>query len=80
MKDLKFEIKRKIAVLSESEHGNFTKEVNLLSWNGAPPQLDIRMWRRQQDGTKKPLKGITLGSSEVEQLKAALESLEGLGD
>ena len=37
------EIVETIAVLSENEKG-YTKEINLVSWNGAEPKLDIRNW------------------------------------
>lgn len=73
MKEIIFEIKQKIAVLSENDNG-YAKEVNIVSWNEGKPQLDIRMWKRQQDGTQKPLKGIGLSNDEVEKLKTALES------
>lgn len=36
-------ITRKLAVLSENGKG-YTKEVNLVSWNGADAKLDIRVW------------------------------------
>ena len=36
-------ITRKLAVLSENGKG-YTKEVNLVSWNGADAKRDIRVW------------------------------------
>ena len=36
-----YKIKEEIGVLSEIKSG-WRKEVNLISWNGAAPKLDIR--------------------------------------
>jgi hypothetical protein len=43
MADIKFEIKKTIGTLSESAKG-WTKELNLVSWNGREPKYDIREW------------------------------------
>ena len=41
MKAIQYEIVKEIAVLSTSESG-YTKEINLISWNGKEPKYDIR--------------------------------------
>lgn len=64
-----YEVKKHIATLSQSENGNFTTEVNIISYNGASPKVDIRKWDRRSD---KMLKGITLTDDEARQLKEAL--------
>ena len=67
-----YEIAEHIATLSESN--GTTKELNRISYNGAPPKLDLRSWR--QDGEeKKMLKGLTLTDAEAEALRDALNSL-----
>ena len=43
MAEIKFEIVKNIGVLSESSKG-WTKELNLISWNGREPKYDIRDW------------------------------------
>ncbi|MBR3642962.1 MAG: hypothetical protein IKN57_05580, partial [Parasporobacterium sp.] len=43
MADFKYEIVKHIGVLSESGKG-WTKELNVISWNGANPKYDIRDW------------------------------------
>lgn len=68
-KDFSYEIKKHIATLSESENGDFTTELNVISYNGASPKLDLRKWDRR---TNKMLKGITLTDDEARQLKEAL--------
>ena len=70
MVDFSYEVTEKIAVLSESSKG-WTKELNLISWNGREPKYDIREW--SPDGSKMG-KGITLSDEEVAVLKKALAS------
>lgn len=68
-KSITCEIVKPIAVLSENERG-FTKEINLISWNGADPKYNIRNWH---PGREKSGKGITLSRSELQNLVKALE-------
>lgn len=69
MKDIESEIVTEIAVLSESDSG-YTKEINLVSWNGAKPKYDIRSW---SPGREKCGKGVTLTEDEVKSLFLALK-------
>lgn len=62
-----FEIQKHIATLSGGE-GEVTKEINLVSWNGRPPVIDIRAW----SSVGKAYKGITLDNDEVKILKEVL--------
>ena len=71
--EFNYDIKKRIAVLSESGNGAFTTEVNLISFNGAEPKLDIRKWDKRTD---RMLKGIALDGEEVEALKKAHLHLE----
>ena len=41
MKEIQYEIVKEIAVLSKGDSG-YTKEINLISWNGREPKYDIR--------------------------------------
>jgi len=72
MADIKFEIKEKIGVLSESAKG-WTKELNLVSWNGREPKYDIREWDPEHE---KMGKGVTLTREELIVLKTLLEEIE----
>ena len=69
MKDIQFEIVKEIAVLSTSDSG-YTKELNLIAWNGNVPKYDIRSFspKREKCG-----KGITLTKAEAKSLLAALK-------
>lgn len=63
-KDFKYEITLHIGTLSTSKNG-WTKELNMVSWNGADPKYDIREWSPDH---KKMGKGITLNSNEMDEL------------
>ncbi len=69
MAEFKYEITEELGVLSESRSG-WKREVNLVSWNGATPKLDIRDWA---PGHEKMGKGIALSPDEIDSLKAILE-------
>lgn len=69
MAEVKYEIKRHIAVLSTNERSGWTKEANIVSWNGGPEKLDIRDWKPDHS---KMAKGITLTSDEARTLSTAL--------
>jgi hypothetical protein len=71
MADITFEIKESLGVLSESAKG-WTKELNLVSWNGREPKYDIREWDPDHE---KMGKGLTLTKEELVALKALLEDL-----
>lgn len=68
MPDFSYEIFSEIGVLSEGKKG-WRKELNLISWNGAPAKYDIREWA---PGHEKMSKGITLTVEEAEKLKLLL--------
>lgn len=68
MAEFTFEILSNIGVLSTSDKG-WTKELNLISWNGGAPKYDIREWA---PGHEKMGKGVTLTVEEAEKLKELL--------
>ncbi len=68
MSEIKFEIVKNIGVISESPKG-WTKELNLISWNGRDPKYDIRDWDPEH---KKMGKGVTLTEDELKKLKEVL--------
>lgn len=72
MAEIKFEITKQIAILSESPKG-WSKELNLISWNGREPKYDIRDWAPNHE---KMGKGVTLSNEEVDKLKEALNSID----
>ena len=72
MSEIKYEIIKKIGVLSKSTSG-WTKEINLISWNDRDAKYDIREWSpdRERRG-----KGVTLSKEELSALKALLNGIE----
>ncbi|MDR0948551.1 MAG: hypothetical protein LBM69_03425 [Lachnospiraceae bacterium] len=72
MADITFEIKETLGVLSESKRG-WTKEVNMVSWNGREAKVDIREW----DATHEKMgKGLTFTTEEIIKLKELLKQIE----
>lgn len=72
MADIKYDITAHIGTISKSEKG-WTKELNLVSWNGRDPKYDLREWNPDHD---KMGKGITLTKDELLELKKLLETIE----
>jgi hypothetical protein len=72
MADIKYEIVKKIGVLSSSARG-WAKELNLVSWNDRDPKFDIREWA--PDGQTMG-KGVTLTKEELKALRDLLNGLE----
>lgn len=70
MKEIAWKIKRELAVLSVSDSG-YTKEINLISWNGADPKYDIRSFSPDRERCGK---GITLSHEEAMRLLEALKN------
>ena len=76
MKEIQYEIVKEIAVLSASDSG-YTKEINLISWNGREPKYDIRSFSPNRE---KCGKGITLNADETAALLEALQKEVNSGD
>lgn len=73
MADIKYDITEELGVISESSKG-WTKELCLVSWNGAVPKYDIRDWA---PGHEKMGKGITLSKEEAKELYKLLGAAIG---
>lgn len=67
--EFKFEVTKQLGTLSE---GSWNMEINMVSYNGATPKLDIRKWSAEHD---KMGKGVTLTEEEYLNLKDILESI-----
>jgi len=72
MSEIKYEIVKKIGVLSKAGSG-WTKELNLISWNDREAKYDIRDW--SADGEKMG-KGVTLSREEMSALKELLNTMD----
>lgn len=72
MAEIKFEIEKELGSISESAKG-WTKELNLISWNGKEAKYDLRDWA---PGHEKMGKGITLSIDELKKLKDMLNKMD----
>ena len=72
MSEIKYEIIKKIGVLSTSASG-WAKELNLISWNDREPKYDLRDWSADHE---KMGKGVTLSKEEMSALKELLNTIE----
>lgn len=54
---IKVDIVEKIGVLDKPNDNGWTRELNLVSWNGGAPKLDIREWSPDHSRMSR---GITL--------------------
>ena len=70
MKEIKYEIIKKIASISKK--GDWDLELNYVSWNGRDPKLDLRKWGN--DHTKLS-KGVTISKDEAISLKEILNQI-----
>lgn len=69
MSDIKYKITKEVGVFAENSKG-WTKEINMVSWNGAEPKYDIRSWSPNHERMGK---GIVLTEDEAKTLKEVLE-------
>jgi hypothetical protein len=66
-----FNIVSSYGVLRTNDRGE-TLEVNLVSWYGRPPKIDIRYWNHK---TGKVGKGLTLTKTEFEDLQKEIVNI-----
>jgi len=74
MAEFTFDITEQIGVLSANASG-WSREINMVSWNGRGPKLDIRDWAPNNE---KMGKGISLSREEAKALKEILNQIEDL--
>ncbi|AWK51620.1 hypothetical protein DIC82_11555 [Clostridium beijerinckii] len=72
MAEIKFEIEKELGSISESPKG-WTKELNLISWNGKDAKYDLRDWAPEHE---KMGKGVTLSLEELKKLRDVLNNIE----
>jgi len=70
--EIKFEIEKELGSISESPKG-WTKELNLISWNGKEAKYDLRDWSPEHE---KMGKGVTLSVDELKKLRDMLNGMD----
>ena len=71
MADFKYEILDNVGVFFNSKNG-WTKEINIISWNGAEGNVDIRSWSPDHSRMGK---GISLTVEEFKALKELMNEI-----
>jgi len=67
--DVTFEVVKELGVLSEGKN-SWSKQANIVKWNGGEPKLDIRDWNEDRSRMGK---GVTLSYDESQLLKDILD-------
>ncbi|MER2025552.1 MAG: hypothetical protein ABS879_08025 [Eubacteriales bacterium] len=65
----KYEIIKKIGVLEGNPEG-YCIEMNIISWDGNPPKLDIRKWNHGR-----PTKGLCLSEAGLQVLRELIKDV-----
>ena len=69
--EVTFEIMEHIGVIDvvDGREEKWTKEVNVVAWNGGKPKIDVRDWNERHDRMSR---GITLTEEQAMKLTKAL--------
>lgn len=65
-----FDIIERIGVINKTPYG-WTRELNIVAWNGGEPKYDIREWDLSHERMSR---GITLKQAEMETLVGLFQS------
>ncbi|WP_088051872.1 YdbC family protein [Virgibacillus dakarensis] len=65
-----WDVIEEIAILHESQAG-WTKELNIISWNGDEPKYDVRWWNADKSRLGK---GFTFTAEELSKLKEIIDT------
>ena len=71
MPEIKYDIVERLGTISETSRG-WTRDVNMISWNGREPKIDIRDWSPDQS---KMSKGLTFTKEELAELVKIAEKI-----
>ena len=74
-KEFSYEVVEEIATIGEPTPSGWTTQLNLVSWNGNEPKLDIRPWN---EDSSRMGKGISLSKEDATELANLLNSYLGL--
>ena len=74
-RDFSWEVVKNLGNFSEGRE-NYSKELNIITWNGRPLVFDLRGWRIGNDGIKHPLKGISMCKEDLIALRNLLQSID----
>lgn len=72
MANVEYEIIKELGVISERDSG-WSKQLNLISWNGSDPKYDIREWSSNRE---KAGRGVTLSAAELQALGDLINDID----
>lgn len=75
-KEFSYELVEEIATIGNPAPSGWSTQLNLVSWNGNEPKLDIRSWNEDHSRMGK---GISLSKEDALELANLLNSYLGLG-
>ena len=76
-KEFSYEIIEEIGTVGSPTASGWSTRLNLISWNGGTPKLDIRSWN--EDMTRMG-KGVTFSKEDAKDLEVLLNSYLGLSE
>lgn len=76
-KEFSYEIIEEIGIIGSPTASGWSTRLNLISWNGGTPKLDIRSWN--EDMTRMG-KGVSLSKEDAKDLEVLLNSYLGLSE
>jgi hypothetical protein len=74
--DFSYEVTEEVGIIGNPTPSGWTTQLNLVSWNGKEPKLDIRSWNPDHSRMGK---GISLSKEDATELANLLNSYLGLG-
>jgi len=73
--EITLDVKEKCGIISDRGNG-YTLELRYVSWNGAEPKYDIRVWYKDKEtGEERNFKGVTMTGEELVNLAALVNKL-----
>ena len=79
MPEIKYEITEHLGVISETARG-WTREVNMISWNGREPKIDVRDWSPDHSKMSKGLTCLLLMKLKSLQSSLKISKIKYLGN
>lgn len=76
-KEFSYEVIEEIGTIGSPTASGWSTRLNLISWNGGTPKLDIRSWN--EDMTRMG-KGVTFSKEDAKDLAVLLNSYLGLSE
>lgn len=75
--DFSYEIIEEIGTIGSPTASGWSTRLNLISWNGGNPKLDIRSW---SEDMSRMGKGVTFSKEDAKDLAVLLNSYLGLSE